>query len=93
MDLLNKLIVKSNSAVSSIRRRSSAKKRETPVAKSENSVCITEEEEKAESETSTIRDASMILDHSVASEEDFLTDVKRKKVKQCDVRISNSNLS
>ena len=92
MDLLNKLLVKSNSAVSSIKRRSSAKKRETPVAKSENSVCITEEE-RAESETSTIRDASMILDHSVASEEDFLTDVKRKKVKQCDVKISTLNLS
>lgn len=93
MDLLNKLLVDNSSAVSSIRKRSSGKKKESPREKSEVSVCITEEEEKAESESSTIRDASMILDHSVASEEDFLIDIKRSKVRHSEVRISTSRIS
>ena len=56
-------------------------------------MCITEEEENAESDTSTIRDASMILDHSVASEEDFLIDIKRSQAKHSDVRVSTSRIS
>ena len=35
----------------------------------------------------------MILDHSVASEEDFLTEVKRRKFKTSEAKISQSRIS
>jgi len=57
------------------------------------SVCMTDEDEKAESDTSTQRDASMILNHSIASEEDFLIEVKRVKVNKADIKMSCSNTS
>ena len=44
-----------------------------------HSVQISKEESKQESETSTNRDISMVLNHSIQSEEDFLVDLKQKK--------------
>ena len=44
-----------------------------------DSVSISEEELKQVSETSTNRDVSMVINHSILSEEDYLIDLKNNK--------------